>query len=341
MLEQVELQRYEMKGLLGIGADYEVRAATDRETGQSVVLKRPLPESLRHRQHDGIEARTERMVQAHAAVGTHLPNVARLLGYTARANHDASYGENLGQTYHVLVAERAVGIPLMGDMKARFTGVPIGVGQNLFALFPLLPPPRSLHTQLLDIEEAFFRAGYILLDLRPHNVFYQPATGGITVIDCGALTEIGAPPGRRGMRPPDIHDFYLEMLKFYTTAQLPPRQAQGYRDPYGVRPVVNFERELDQMAQQFRNVPEPTVQVAARTMIDQVKRRAYTSFADFRHDLTDYLTAVQAMHQTLAQQAETQQAWHEALAWLGEEYWQRYLFDAPTELAGLRMATSC
>lgn len=345
MLAQVDLQRYETSGLLGIGADYEVRAAIDRESGHHVVLKRPTLESLRHRQHDGIEARTERMLQAHAAVGQPLPNVARLLGYTERANHDAYYGETLGQTYRVLVEERAVGIPLMGDLKARFTGVPIGVGQNLFALFPLLPSPQTpahtLQAQILDIEEAFFQAGYILLDLRPHNVFYQPATGRITVIDCGALTEVGAPPSRRGMRPPDIHDFYLEMLKFYTTPQLPPRQAQGYRDPYGIRPVVNFERELDQMAQQFRTMADTAVQVAARTMIDQVRRRAYASFADFRRDLLAYLDAVQALHQTLAQQSETQQAWHEALAWLHEDYWQRYLFNAPTDLAGLRMAPQC
>ena len=37
-------------------------------------------------------------------------------------------------------------------------------------------------------------------------------------------------------------------------------QANGYREPYGVRPVVNFERELDQMAQHFRAVSNPMVQ---------------------------------------------------------------------------------
>ena len=89
------------------------------------------------------------------------------------------------------------------------------------------------------------------------------------------------------------------MLKFYTTPQLPPVQASGYREPYGVRPVVNFEHELDQMAQHFRAVTNSRVQEAALTIIAQVRHRAYTAFQDFRHDLTAYLEAVHSMHQTL------------------------------------------
>ena len=121
---------------------------------------------------------------------------------------------------------------------------------------------------------------------------------------------------RRGLRPPDIHDFYLEMLKFYTTPQLPPVQASGYREPYGIRPVVDFERELDQMAQQFRAVANSRVQEAALTIIAQVRHRAYTAFQDFRHDLTAYLEAVHSMHQTLPNLTEARQAWTEALYWL-------------------------
>src|SRR5262249_57712232 len=140
--------------------------------------------------------------------------------------------------------------------------------------------------QCLDVEEAFFQAGYSLLDLGPHNVSSQPATGRITVIDCGALADAHGVASRRGVRPPDIHDFYLEMLKFYTTPQLPPVQVSGYREPYGIRPVVNFERELDQMAQHFRAVADSRVQQAALTIVDQIPRPAYTAFQHFPHDLT-------------------------------------------------------
>ena len=240
-----------------------------------------------------------------------------------------------------MVEERASGIPLMADLKARFTGVPIGVGQNLFALFPLIQPattlPFVIQRQLLDLEEAFFQAGYVLLDLRPHNVFYQPATGRITVIDCGALADAHGVVSHRGVRPPDIHDFYLEMLKFYTTPQLPPVQASSYREPYGIRPVVNFEGELDQMAQHFRAVANSSVQEAALTIIAQVRHRAYTTFQDFRQDLMAYLEAVHSMHQTLPNGIEARQAWTEALHWLRVDYWQRYRFAPETELAGLTL----
>ena len=106
------------------------------------------------------------------------------------------------------------------------------------------------------------------------------------------------------------------MLKFYTTPQLPPVQASGYREPYGIRPVVDFERELDQMAQQCRAAADSRVQEAALTIIAQVRHRAYTAFQDFRHDLTAYLEAVHSMHQTLPNLTEARQAWTEALYWL-------------------------
>ena len=41
-IEQVDLQRYDIAGLLGTGADYQARAAIDRATGKQVVLKRPV-----------------------------------------------------------------------------------------------------------------------------------------------------------------------------------------------------------------------------------------------------------------------------------------------------------
>ena len=51
-MEQVDLQRYEATGVLGIGADYEARAAVERDTGRQVVLKRPAPETVRRRMID-------------------------------------------------------------------------------------------------------------------------------------------------------------------------------------------------------------------------------------------------------------------------------------------------
>lgn len=342
-MQQVELKRYETTHIIGTGADYEVRAAVDRETGTQVVLKRPIPETVRHRLHDSVERRTERMLQAHEKVGRTLPMVVPILGYTERANHDAYFGDTLGQPYRVIVEERAQGIPLMSDLKARFTGVPIGLGQNLFALFPLVQAPEApafaVHQQLLDLEEAFVQAGYLVLDLRPQNVFYQPPSGRLTVVDCGALIddELLAKNAaeRRPKAMPTIHDFYLEMLKFYTTAQPPPLDVSGYKEPYGVRPVVHLERELQQMSSQFQRVEAEEVREAALRLIDHIRCRAYETFGDFRRDLMAYLEAVRRAHASLPNLAALRQVWGEALAGLRAEHWLRYLFQPDTDLAAL------
>ena len=137
MVEKVDLQRYEITGRLGSGADYDVRAAIDRETGAEVALKRPVPQAVTRRQHTAIEARTEKLLAAYDRAGDAAGLLAPLLGYTDPAIHDAFFGDDLREPYTVFVQGRALGIPLLGDMMSRFTGVPIGAGQNLFALFAL------------------------------------------------------------------------------------------------------------------------------------------------------------------------------------------------------------
>ncbi|PON13601.1 hypothetical protein C2W62_33500 [Candidatus Entotheonella serta] len=337
-MEQVDLTRYEVTGILGSGADYEARSAVDRETGAQVVLKRPEPQMIRRQMHMNIEARTDLVLQVYQEVGHAIPCLVPIVGYTERVNHDVYFGDDLGNDYRVFVTERALGIPLVGDIKARFTGVPIGVGQRLFTLFPLIRavdhPPFAIHEQLLDVEEQFFNAGYILLDLRPQNIFYQPGSGRISVIDCGALIERERSVDTRRRTPQDIHDFYLEMLKCYTTPESPPMQTRGYRDPYGLRPVPHFERELDDMSRQFHDAPDKAVQDAAQTLIDQSRQRAYPTFNDFRRDLFAYLETVSAYHQALPDLAEAQQVWMEALDWLRDDYWQRYLFRPEIDMAG-------
>jgi hypothetical protein len=337
-MEDVDLSRYQTTGWLGAGADYEVRAAVELQTGRQVVLKRPVPQMIQRHLHEGIETRTERLLQAYREVRDTIPTLVPIVGYTERTNHDAYFGDALGQPYRVIVEERAAGIPLVADLKARFTGVPIGLGQNLFALFPLMQPqgmpPFAIQQQLLDLQEAFGRAGYMVLDLRPQNVFYQPASGRITVVDCGALVALDEAPPRPGRPAPDIHDCYLEMLKFYTISQQPPTQAQGYRDPHDIGPIVNFTAELDRMARGFQAVPERLVQEAALALIHQVRQRTYAAPTDFRRDFVAYLQAVANAHQALPNVAMARQAWSAALVWLRADYWRRYRFHPETELAG-------
>ena len=344
-MQLVTLDRYEIIGLLGTGADYEVRAAVDRESGQQVVLKRPVPQVISRQMHGPIEGRTDRTLQAYEELAGRAPQLSPLLGYTERASHAAYYGDAVSQEYRVMVFARAPGIPLVGDVRARIIGVPIGLGQNLFALFPLVHPqkqPRGeddwpVQRQLMDLEEQFLKVGRILLDLGPQNVFYQPATGNITVIDSGDQVGVGEEPTSRSRRRRDIHDFYLEMLKFYTTPQDPPEQASGYRDPYGLRPVITLEEELGEMSRRLSGKGDP----AAKAMLELIARvgnRDYEDYSDFRRDLMAYLEEVRIRLQTLPELPQARQAWLEALELLRADPWKKYDFDAEVEFRQLSAA---
>ena len=335
-MEKVDLDRYELTGRLGVGADYEVRAATDRQTGREVAIKRPVPQAISRNQHGAIEARTEKILQSFQEVGNSTPLVSQILGYTERAVHDGFFGDELGQEYQVMVEERARGIPLLGDMMSKFKGVPIGAGQNLFALFPLVQakgvPPHPVHSQLLDLEEFYLKAGYVLMDLRPQNIFYQPGNGQMVVIDTGALARLdGEAP--RGRQPLDVNDACLEILKFYTTPLEPPADSSGYREPRGIRPIVDIGQELDEMARDLAECAPPVTQ-AGTVILDTIRERSYADYAQFREDLTAYLDQIEQRNAALANAAEASRSWLEAAQWLKEDYWRGFLFDPDSELAG-------
>ncbi len=340
MLEEVDLADYAVSKVLGTGADYEVRSAVHKGTGKQVALKRPKPQMVGRNLHQNIEARTQRVLQAYREVGHTVPTVVPILGFTRSANHDLYFRESLNQEYTVIVEERAQGVPLVGDPMARATGVPIGIGQNLFTLFPLVQLSHRdafpVHRQLLQLEEGFYDAGYLLLDLRPQNIFFQPASGKITVIDCGNLVtkeeeEQGRPVGPRRAAQ-DIHNFCLEMLKFYTTAQEPPTDADGYREPRGLRPVVRFEQELDEMARGFSQLPAVSRDTVL-SVLEKVRCRSYSDLGGFREDLLACLEAIDDRNRALPDIEHARRKWREALGWCREEYWQRFLFDADAELA--------
>ena len=361
MVATVDLERFDLAGPLGSGADYDVRAAVDRETGRPVVLKRPSPQAVRRQMHGPIEERTDRILAAYEAAGQYCPTiddpvgsieagqitagVPRIIGVTDAAIHDAYFGDDVGQPYRVRVEERAYGIPLVGDPRSRILRVPIGLPQNLFALHPMLPQYDTddswpVQEQLLAAQEVFAAAGYALLDLGPHNVFYSPGmTRQITLVDAGALVGHGVERAY-GNAPQDVHDFYLEMLKFYITPELPPTEPAGYYDPYNQRPVISLEQECDALTAAFTAAGGELAD-AVVGCIARVRRRDYGSVAQFGPDLQECLhlitirnRALPGVADILPEQPEGEMpglllAWSNAAERLAETHWQeRYLFDA-------------
>ena len=337
-METVTLDRFELVGPLGSGADYDVRAAMDRQTGGPVVLKRPSPQTVRRQMHGPVEERTARALEAYERAGQYCDVVPRVVGVTEVALHDEYFGEDLGQPYSVRVEERAAGIPLVGDPRSRILRVPIGLGQNLFALHPFTLPEAvadwPVQTQLLEAQEIYANAGYALLDLGPHNVFYSPGTGQIALIDAGALVGHGIESSQGNRGPQDVHDFYVEMVKFYLAPEPPPIDASGYFDPYNQRPVISVEDECDSLSAAFASAGD-ALREAATACLGKVRQRAYSSVADFASDLRECLGLITIRNDQMSERPAALEAWSAALHRLTEDHWTRYRFDANTELAFL------
>ena len=337
-METVTLDRFELVGPLGSGADYDVRAAIDRETGGSVVLKRPSPQIVSRQMHGPVEERTARALEAYERAGQYCDAVPRVIGVTDVALHDEYFGEDLGQPYSVRVEERAAGIPLVGDPRSRILRVPIGLGQNLFALHPLALPDGvddwPIQEQLLEAQEIYANAGYALLDLGPHNVFYSPGTGRISLIDATALVGHGVERSQGNRGPQDVHDFYVEMVKFYLAPELPPTDAAGYFDPYNQRPVISIEDECDSLTGALAPVDD-ALREATTVCLGKIRQRGYTSVSDFAADLRECLRLITIRNDQMDDRQVALEAWRAALNRLSEGHWTRYRFDADSELASL------
>ena len=337
-METLTLDRFELTGALGSGADYDVRSAVDRETGMQVVLKRPSPQAARRQMHGAIEERTTRTLEAYERAGQHCDAVPRVIGVTEPGVHDEYFGDDVGEPYRVRVEERAPGIPLVGDPRSRILRVPIGLGQNLFALHPLALPagaePWPVQAQLVAAQQAYEAAGYALLDMGPHNVFYSPGSGRISLVDASALVGHGVESAQSNRGPQDLHDFYLEMLKFYVAPDAPPSDAAGYFDPYNQRPVISIEQECDDLTRAFAGSGDD-LRDEINECLGKIRSRGYGSVAEFGRDLQGCLAQITIRNEGMVGRDEAAAAWNSALQRLTETHWTRYLFDADSELSGL------
>ena len=339
-MEVVNLERFRLEGYLGSGAGYEAHAATDGLTGKQVVIKRPNPDFVSRRLHHGVERLSERLIEIHGTVGDSVANIAHMVGYTQIQQHDGFFGDSLNEEYRVLVEERARGIPLVGAFRDKFMGIPIGLGQNLFVLHPLVPNPDAgyftVHQQLLDTGEAFYNAGLLLLDVMPQNIFFDPGTGRTTLIDLGAIIAVAESEqdgARMGSQARDIHDFYLEIFNFYATPDSPPTNVAGYGVPAGLMRIPDFEQQIDSLIQSYSEVEYNALGEGAVAILRLIQNRAYASFQDFRNDFSKLLTLLKDRDQHNPNFQELVFVWGRAMEMLSDDYWKKFLFDYELDLA--------
>ena len=325
-----ELRRFRLEGKLGEGADSEVFAATDTETGLSVVVKRPHPTLITRRQHRSVERRIADAIALRQRLGGILPHVTKMVSYSGPSIHDAYFGDDLDEEYRVIVEERAAGVPLVGSAIDGIKRHPIGAPQNLFAIHQVVPHYKrsrfSIVRDLLEVAEVFYAAGALVLDMRPQNIYFEPEGGNITVIDIGGVTQ--ERPGSGGRQPLDLHDFYLELFKWYVPIDDPPADSKGYRHPVGMETIPMFRQNLDSMIRRHApSLNEPWRQ-AATEILNKVKMRDYGSIPDFRQDFEPLLALLECRYAVFSSDCRYARSWQEGKSLLTAPYWRKYRFDA-------------
>jgi hypothetical protein len=185
--------------------------------------------------------------------------------------------------------------------------------------------------QLLDVEEAFTDAQFLIMDLRPQNVFFDPQRGEILVIDLGTSVDLSTSTGSRAA--PDLHDCLAELCKFYLAPQSPPTQAQGYRDPFGMAPALGFTRELDRMIQACSTLETGPLRDVVVSILQRLKRRDYGAIAPFRADLRQYFALLDERNRNLQKFPDLVEVWRQGMELLRETYWRKFRFDPDTDLA--------
>ncbi len=332
----VSLERFHLKGVLGEGADLQVFAATDADTGIEVVVKRPHPAMIARGQHRDIERRMERAIALREELGGSLPHVSRVVGQTPVGPRNGWFGDTLDAAYTAIVEERARGLPLVGSAVDGIKGFAIGLPQSLFALHPLVAHAGRdgfpIQEVVLDVAEAFDGIGRLALDLRPQNVFFDPRSAAATVIDVGNVTV--AREATRRQPALDLHDFYLEMFKWYATPFDPPGEARGYFEPRGMGSVQMFNHNLDRMIEEFSAITPEPLKSAAVAMLRKIRRRGYEGLREFRTEFEDYLSLARERCEELAQSPKLSEAWRAAKDELRAPYWRKFLFDAESDLVG-------
>ncbi len=324
-----QLRRYRLGGVLGEGADVQVFAASDEETGDPVVVKRPHPSLVKRGIHDDVQCRMA--LQADVRRRTcGPPGVAQLHFLTEPDGFEWYFGDDLGRDYTVGVEERARGIPLLASVVDQVRGHPIALPLNLFVLHRLrVTGVDSPVFKVLDVVESCLEFGLMAHDLAPQNVFYRPRSGETTVIDLGAL--LTPRPETQRLEALDLNDVLLEFFRWYTTPKPTPTVVEEYCLVNDARLLGRLDRRSRTLSEEYSQIADEAHRSAAQGILERIADRGYTSIPEFRADLRGCIDAAEAIRPL----RDSLRLWDEALEELRASYWSKYLFSAESDLPDL------
>ena len=326
-----ELKQFQLGDVLGEGADLQVFAATDTESGEPVVVKRPHPTLVSRDMHGDVEKRTLLQADIRTRIGD-MAGLVKLHKLTERDSFGWYFGDDFYNPYSVQVEERAKGVPLVGGVSDMIRGHPVGLPHNLFVLHPSSEYIGQGYTNPalspLGIIERFYEEGYLAQDLGPQNVFYSPMSGTSRVIDLGTLREPSVATARRPAF--DLNDILFDVFRMYTTPEKPLREAEQFARTREFRLSGTLERKAEELSKEYAMADARRADSALK-ILSAIGGREYDSPTRFKADFRYYLAAVESVKRD----ADAEEAWRAALRELRSPYWNKYLFDADTELRGL------
>ena len=302
--------------------------ATDIQTHEQVVVKRPHTALVSRDMHRNVEARIRLQAELRTRMGG-VNGIVRLRMLTRPNSFTWYFGDDPGHPYSVQVEERAKGVPLVGGISDMVRGHPVSLPLNLFVLFP---PASYGRRQLanpaltvLDITERFRQLGFLAEDLSPQNVFYSPASGSSKVIDLGALRKPSAGTSRRA--PFDLNDVLFDAFRSYATPDPPPRDAASFELTREVRVSGPLKRKAETLSAEYSLSGHDGAETALK-ILSKIARREFDTAAQFKLDFLEYLAASESQ----PRDAVAEEAWLGALRCLKSAYWRKYLFDPDSEL---------
>lgn len=321
------LREYSLVERLGEGADLQTFLATDNDTGEQIVIKRPHPSLISRRLHDDVERRMLLQARLRTELGG-IGCIPRLYGLTEPDHFEWFFGDDLECAYHVLLEERAVGIPLVGSVGDQVRGHPVGLPINLFVFHAPAQITPSPALEVLHLIGSCFDRGYLALDLGPRNVFYSPGNATTTVIDLGDLRS--PEPGSRRREPLDVNDMVFEFFALYTTPLPTPDNAADFMHIREPRAVGTIARRARALSEEYARIVDVHTREVAIAILHRIGERGYDSVSGFADDFEDYL---EQTRNEMSDDSFTGGPWEEAIRQLYAPYWSKYVFDAEDELA--------
>ncbi|MCH8309828.1 MAG: hypothetical protein IIB17_04945 [Chloroflexi bacterium] len=180
--------------------------------------------------------------------------------------------------------------------------------------------------------------GYLLMDLRPQNVFYSPKTGDVSIIDVGDFRV----PQEATRRHPllDINDVFLDLFRWHVPASDPPLDFDSWTRYTEPPRAPRFEHAVDDTLRLFASEEATEDRSLAMGILERIKARGYSSIPEFETDVREFFELRKRRITSSPALASQMGLWKQGIAMMRDDYWRKFLFSAKPDLTAYEIELS-